>query len=117
MDARCAETGPATDHAAAAAAEVEQRANLLDPPAVPRKRLRDALGGEAATLEEPPDVCRSRDPHDQPRGRYREPVVGGRGGPSGRPQRTECLVGAVGGPKQAEAAEQVQSPSLHARER
>src|SRR5438093_8235198 len=63
---------PIADHAAAAAAEVENRAELVDAGSGPRERGADRLRGKPAALEKPADVRCAGDPDDQVRRRYRQ---------------------------------------------
>src|SRR5207244_11269602 len=95
VDVDAIEPGPAPRDAAAAAAEVEDRVELLDRAAGALERAADRARRRAAALEEPADVWRARDPHDQAWRRDREAVVGRRRPAAGGAQRR----GAPGGAK------------------
>ena len=109
--ARALDVRPVARDAAAAAAEVEQRAELLDSHALSPERVADAVGPEPAAPEEPRDVGRPRDANAQLCGGNRQPV--GRGRRRAVAQRLHRLPAAVRRSEQPRALQQAERAGLH----
>ena len=99
------ESGPVTRHAAAAAAEVENRVDLCA-----RDVCSDRVVGRAAAAKEPVGVCCAGDAHHQPPRRQRGAVD--RCGTAGT-ERDEPLVAMERRADEAGAREQAEESSLH----
>ena len=104
---------PVPSYAAAPAAEVEDRAEVLDPQSLPPERRPDRPRRQPSAAEEPLDVGRARDSDDQLRRWNGEAVCGSSGRGAAAPQRAQTFVAPVGRAEQTQPLEGAAGERFH----